>query len=124
MVPVMKRGWIAVALSVALAGCASEEADSTAPSSGKTTSGPTGTANPDRRGIEVPGVVGMSLSKAQETLDAADLPYFVRSGISDESPGMVLWQTPGEGQRLLPGDSVWLVVANERPRCLEYNEAC
>lgn len=35
------------------------------------TCGPTGTTNSGRRGIEVPGVLGISLSEARETLEAA-----------------------------------------------------
>lgn len=88
------------------------------------TCGPTGTTNSGRRGIEVPGVLGISLSEARETLEAADLLFLVRPGISDEPPGTILWQSPRQGERLLPGDSVNLVVADERPRCYEYAESC
>ena len=86
--------------------------------------GPTGTTSSGRGGIEVPGVLGISLSEAGEILEAADVPYSVHARISDESPGTVLWQSPREGQRLFPGDWVMLLVAHERPRCYEYAESC
>jgi beta-lactam-binding protein with PASTA domain len=87
-----------------------------------TTKGPTGTTNSGRRGIEVPGVLGISLSEARETLERADLPFLVAPRLSDEPQGTVLWQSPREGQRLFPGDLVYLVVADRRPRCYEYAE--
>ena len=124
MVPVMKLGWIAVALSVALAGCASEAVDTTVPSTGTTTSGPTGTTDSGRSAIEVPGVLGISSSEAAVILEAADVPYVAAPRLSDEPPGTVLSQTPREGQRLFPGDYVTLRVATKRPRCYEYAESC
>ena len=62
------------------------------------------------------------MSEARETLEAAGLPFLVAPRLSDEPPGTVLWQSPLEGQRLLPGDLVYLVVADRRPRCFEYDE--
>jgi PASTA domain len=96
--------------------------DQTATSTTGTTKGPTGTTTPGRRGIEVPGVLGISLNEAREILQAADLPFFVAPRLSDEPAGTVLWQSPREGQPLSPGDLVYLVVADPRPRCYEYAE--
>ena len=64
------------------------------------------------------------MSEAGEILEAADVPYEVKAKISDEPPGMVVWQSPREGQRLFPGDWVLLLVAHKRPRCYEYSESC
>jgi hypothetical protein len=80
------------------------------------------TTNSGRRGVEVPGVVGVSLSEAGEILEAADVPFVVKAKISDEPPGTVVGQSPREGQRLFPGDFVYLFVSDERPRCYEYAE--
>ena len=84
-----------------------------------TTNEPTGTTR-SGRGIEVPGVLGISSSEAREILEAADLPYLVAPRLSDAPLGTVLWQSPREGQRLLPGDLVYLIVADKEPRCSEY----
>jgi len=47
-----------------------------------TTNEPTGTTRSGRRGIEVPGVLGISSSEAREILEAADLPYLVAPRLS------------------------------------------
>src|SRR5262245_58969814 len=86
-----------------------------------TTKGPTGTTD-DRGGIEIPGVVGISLGEARETLQAADVPFVVHPKLSDEPPGTVIGQSPRGGERLSPGDFVYLFVSDERPRCYEYAE--
>jgi len=78
--------------------------------------------------VEVPDVVGLARESAESTLNRAGLGFTVTERDSDEPPGTVIAQDPGEGTVVDKGSRVQLTVAKEPetvevPNVLGYSRA-
>jgi hypothetical protein len=65
-------------------------------------------------GVPVPPLVGLRQADAEALLDRLGVAYEVRREPSDQPAGTVVDTDPAQGERVLPGDTVVLVVAGER----------
>lgn len=77
------------------------------------------------RQVEVPGVVGLSREEAEAAIQEADLIVgFVGEEASDQEPGTVIAQDPGEGEEVGVGSSVDLVVSSGPATTAVPNVVC
>jgi serine/threonine-protein kinase len=63
--------------------------------------------------VEVPGVIGLARESAEATLNRAGLGFTITEQESDEQPGTVIAQDPGEGTVVDKGSRIELTVAKE-----------